>query len=278
MRRERSSGDRCWPDMATDGGTEPLGADWLLHTATREQLQFFEDEGYLIVPDALSAATVARLTDASDRLYADAQQADGSGSSGSQGGTLGLFRSVSRDPAILDLVDEPSTFPLLWDILGWNIQLYISHLIVYPPEPTDSEISKQKTTGNGWHIDGGRPVPEMEERPQPRLSLKVGYFLTDTRSEHSGAMRIVPRSHKIGGQSYIRLKSKILPLKNDDSSVENDDFWATRPPACRYYGPSRCYGYQGGTWYCCALRPPHVAQPGQQLLSRHAQGNRCYHV
>ena len=82
------------------------------------------------------------------------------------------------------------------DILGWNIQLYISHLIVYPPEkPTPVE---ERVNGNGWHIDGGRPVPEMEERPQPRLSLKVGYFLTDTTIENSGAMRIVPRSHKMG--------------------------------------------------------------------------------
>ena len=38
----------------------------------------------------------------------------------------------------------------------------------------------------------------MEERPQPRLSLKVGYFLTDTTIPFSGAMRIVPRSHKMG--------------------------------------------------------------------------------
>lgn len=38
----------------------------------------------------------------------------------------------------------------------------------------------------------------MEERPQPRLSLKVAYFLTDTTIPFSGAMRIVPRSHKMG--------------------------------------------------------------------------------
>ena len=75
---------------------------------------------------------------------------------------------------------------------------YISHLIVYPPEPRGTEAFEKKTTGNGWHIDGGRPVPEMEERPQPRLSLKVAYFLTDTTIPYSGAMRIVPRSHKMG--------------------------------------------------------------------------------
>eukprot|EP01052_Picozoa_sp_SAG31_P030808 SAG31_NODE_3196_length_4567_cov_4.393465_2_plen_209_part_00 len=55
-----------------------------------------------------------------------------------------------------------------------------------------------KRSSSGWHIDGGRPVPELETRPQPRLSLKVGYFLTDTTVPECGAMRIVPRSHKHG--------------------------------------------------------------------------------
>ena len=41
-----------------------------------------------------------------------------------------------------------------------------------------------------------RPVPEME-RPHPRLSLKVSYWLSDVRGEDRGAMRIVPGSHKL---------------------------------------------------------------------------------
>ena len=45
--------------------------------------------------------------------------------------TLTKFRTVVEDDTFLDLLDVPKTFPLLWDILGWNIQLYISHLIIY---------------------------------------------------------------------------------------------------------------------------------------------------
>ena len=67
---------------------------------------------------------------------------------------MNIYTQVSRDDAILDLVDHPSTFPLVYDILGWNVQLYISHLIVYPPEPSGTEAFKTKKTGNGWHIDG----------------------------------------------------------------------------------------------------------------------------
>ena len=46
-------------------------------------------------------------------------------------------------------LDWPQTFPLVWDILGWNIQLYISHLIVYPAEP-----EKDKVLTGGWHASG----------------------------------------------------------------------------------------------------------------------------
>ena len=64
------------------------------------------------MPDALSPETVQRLNESSDRLY-DEFTAATPGAAGSNAGTLGLFRSVSRDDEILDLVDHPSTFPLL---------------------------------------------------------------------------------------------------------------------------------------------------------------------
>ena len=95
-----------------------------------------------------------------------------------------------------------TSIPLVWDILGWNIQLYISHLIVYPPEP-----EKDKVLTGGWHQNGGRPVREMERR-QPRLSLKISYWLGDVDSPDNGAMRIIPGSHK----------RDALPLSSDSDS------------------------------------------------------------
>ena len=106
---------------------------------------------------------------------------------------LQKFRTVIEDDIFLQLLDWPQTIPLVWDILGWNIQLYISHLIIYPPE---LEKKGEELGTGGWHQDGGRPVREME-RPQPRLSLKVSYWLTDVDSPSNGAMQIIPGSHKL---------------------------------------------------------------------------------
>ncbi len=161
--------------------------NWLQYCATEAQIRQFDDEGYLIVEDALSHDMLTRLNEAVDRVEAREREAQGL----ALDDMLIKFRTVVEDDAFLDLLDNPKTFPLLWDILGWNIQLYISHLIVYPPEQKGGAIRK-----SGWHQDGGRPVPEME-RPHPRLSLKISYWLSDVDTPEHGAMEIVPRSHKL---------------------------------------------------------------------------------
>jgi len=161
--------------------------DWLKYVATEEQLRQFNDEGYLIVEDALTPDLLGRLNEAVDGVEKNERAAKGLGPDD----MVAKFRTVVEDDTFLDLLDNPKTFPLLWDILGWNIQLYISHLIVYPPEKKGGDINK-----GGWHQDGGRPVPEME-RPHPRLSLKISYWLSDVTSPENGAMEIIPGSHKL---------------------------------------------------------------------------------
>jgi ectoine hydroxylase-related dioxygenase (phytanoyl-CoA dioxygenase family) len=166
-----------------------MDTSWLEYCATEEQLKAFNDTGYLIVEDAISSEMVDALEVVADRL--DAAERAKTGLAPHK--LLSKFRTVIEDDILLELLDNKKVFPLLWDILGWNIQLYISHLIMYPPEPPDTQRIRK---GAHWHQDGGRPVPEME-RPHPRLSLKVSYWLTDVTHRDNGAMRIVPCSHKL---------------------------------------------------------------------------------
>jgi ectoine hydroxylase len=154
---------------------------------TEAQRDQFDQQGYLIVEDALDVDTLGRILEAGDRV--DAREREERDLR--PGAMMAKFRTIVEDDAFRELLDWPNTFPLIWDILGWNVQHYISHLIYYPPEPERDEGEKI----GGWHQDGGRPVPEME-RPQPRLSLKIGYWLTDTDAPDRGGIRIVPGSHK----------------------------------------------------------------------------------
>ncbi|MDP6114995.1 MAG: phytanoyl-CoA dioxygenase family protein [Planctomycetota bacterium] len=160
----------------------------LKHAATPDQLQHFDEHGYLIIEDALPPEVVGRLEQIVDRIDAEERERQGLATHE----LMARFNVVIEDDHFLELLDWPKTFPIVWDILGWNIQLYISHLIMYPPEPPDKE---PETYGRHWHQDGGRPVPEME-RPHPRLSLKIAYWLSDTTIPNCGAFRIIPGSHR----------------------------------------------------------------------------------
>jgi ectoine hydroxylase len=159
----------------------------LQYCMTDEQRDHFDQQGYLIVEDALDHDMLERLLEAGDRVDTCERHERSLESQA----LMAKFRTIVEDDVFLELLNWPRTFPLVWDILGWNIQHYISHLIYYPPESKDSADRKP----GGWHQDGGRPVPEME-RPQPRLSLKVGFWLTDISEPDRGGIRIIPGSHK----------------------------------------------------------------------------------
>ncbi len=166
-----------------------MDESWLDNCATEEQLKTFNDTGYLIVEDAISPEMTDALEKVADRI--DAEERAKTGLAPHK--LLSKFRTVIEDDILLELLDNKKVFPLLWDILGWNIQLYISHLIMYPPEPAGTPRVNKAAH---WHQDGGRPIPEME-RPHPRLSLKVSYWLSNVTYRDNGAMRLVPYSHKL---------------------------------------------------------------------------------
>ena len=180
-----------------------MDASWLEYCATDEQRKAFNDTGYLIVEDAISQEMVDALEKVADRI--DAEERAKTGLAPHK--LLSKFRTVIEDDLLLELLDTKKVFPLLWDILGWNIQLYISHLIIYPPEPPDKPRVNKAAH---WHQDGGRPIPEME-RPHPRLSLKVSYWLTDVTHRDNGAMRLIPGSHQL---------DTLLPPSEPDSDPD----------------------------------------------------------
>lgn len=165
-----------------------LGEEHLRNAATAEELDLFDRDGYLEIPGALTPEHTGRLLAAVDRL----DGAERRRLSLAPGDMMSRFATIRFDPAFLELVAHPTTLPKVWSVLGWNIQLYISHLVVYPPEPWGGVQCREPV----WHQDSGRPVLELE-RPAPRLSVKVAYWLTDTRGPARGSMEVVPGSHRL---------------------------------------------------------------------------------
>ena len=165
-----------------------MNQDCLSHCLTEEQHSHFEEQGYLVVPDALSADALERLTTAVDRLHSDAIKTE----KAIPDKAWGYSNFLGEDDAFMDVLDLPTTLPKVWGILGWNIYLYHAHLHIKPPAPDTPE-------GEGWlewHQDSGRVnIEMMESHPRPRLSLKIAYFLSDVSEPGRGNFYVIPGSH-----------------------------------------------------------------------------------
>ena len=155
------------------------------HCLTDTEREAFERDGFLLVPDALSPTELDRLTALVDDL------GQRRASEVEPGGRLHLRDFLHDDPMFMDLLDWPTTFPKIWGILGWHIQLYLSHVDITAPWKKEQPLPKRL----GWHQDSGRVNQEMEGDPRPRLSVKVGYFLSDVSVPGRGNFCVVPGSH-----------------------------------------------------------------------------------
>jgi ectoine hydroxylase-related dioxygenase (phytanoyl-CoA dioxygenase family) len=145
-----------------------------------ERDDFFKHKGYLVIPDALSPAQVERVRAAVDRLAA------GGPKSGQI--TVNIADILGADDAFLDLVDCPRVFPKIWAILGWNIWVQHSHLVVTPPLAT---ARTAEPFNYGWHRDGGAInrdlAPGAHAAP---LLVKVGFYLSDVEVDGGPTLMI----------------------------------------------------------------------------------------
>lgn len=165
-----------------------MDASWLKHGLTDAERQQFEQDGYLIVKNVLPAELVADLGEAVDAVDTEYRPKYDL----SPTHPLNHLDFIGMDDRFLQLIDWPKTFPKVWDILGARIQLYHSHVIVTPPRPQDLEPQSARL---GWHQDSGRLNIELEGDPRPRVSLKVGFFLTSTLEPDRGNFHVIPGSH-----------------------------------------------------------------------------------
>lgn len=177
------------------------------HRLTPEERASFETNGYLIVEDALDPDTTRRIVSRLDQLLGeaetnvDARTADGGAVHVSRDGPAVFFDNVvGSDQMFVDLVDHPRTFPKVWGLLGWNIYLHDGVAIVTRTSVQDAEGGQSGVaTSFRWHRDGGLMNGMATDTPPPRLTLKVGFFLTDLSEPGRGNMWLVPGSHRRNG-------------------------------------------------------------------------------
>ena len=154
------------------------------HTLTETERLCFEKNGYIIVRSAMPHRQVRLF----ESLVDFSTHWKNAGPSCTR--RVNIHNAIGREPAFLDLIDWPTTFPKVWGILGWHIQLYHTQIIVSPPGAEPKSIADYS-----WHQDNNRMNKDFETTVQPRVSVKVAYFLTDTTRTGTGNLYVVPGSH-----------------------------------------------------------------------------------
>ena len=151
-----------------------MDRECLKHCLTGDERATFERDGFLVIKNALPASMVNDFSKIVGQL--------GSGDN--------IF---AKDESFLELIDWQRTFPKVFGVLGWNIHSYYTQIVVSPPQDESVRATKRR---RGWHQDSDRINADIEPGTQPRLSVKVGYFLTDVSEGGRGNFSVIPGSHR----------------------------------------------------------------------------------
>jgi ectoine hydroxylase-related dioxygenase (phytanoyl-CoA dioxygenase family) len=174
----------------------------------------FEEDGMLVIEDAISRETVDRIREATDRIVAEG---------GPRGRWIGKPVSAKRrveyrglfnlDEAFLDLLAPPRVLPSIVALLSPNVHMMSSQLIYAHPD------QDARPYHGGWHRDVIGSSEDLGYDKTPRLAIRVGYYLSDVSEPGSGITLFVPGSHRLrrpiplprGGRDperYVRLDVK----------------------------------------------------------------------
>lgn len=169
----------------------------------------FQEQGWLLIPGALDAGTHRRMVNAVDSVYAEEERAGGLRPDRS----LHLLGFFSRNPEFAELLDYPTTFRYVWNLLGWNIYSHHNHIDVNPPVRDPGRLPWN------WHQDGYRQNSDVDAVPRPMFSLKICYVLSDLSETGRGATQIIPGSH-LNNELAGRPAKPTDPYVNPPGAVE----------------------------------------------------------
>jgi len=225
---------------------------------TRDQRSAFEADGFLMVPQAIDAATVAFLTKASDRLMksflddpAEIQ--------------MQLRQGVVQEEAFDQLVSNSATVPLVVQLLSPNIHLHSASVIYKKPQ--DPHTTKAR---RGWHRDIGI-AEDLGQAGLPRIGVKVCYCLTDFAGPNSGMTMMARGTHLNETPLAIPTGAVDPPtvvdplLRAGDAILfENRTFHTAAPNLSQRTSKVIIYGYA----YRWMKTDQYLDPPDQQVLQR----------
>src|SRR5579863_960126 len=150
---------------------------------TKQQLQQFDKEGYLFLPELFSAEEVAALRSEADGIYAENRPEIWREKSGSP---RTAFAAHTYNEAFRLLGSHPRLITPVEQVFGE--QLYMHQYKINAKSAFDGEVWQ-------WHQDYGTWARD-DGMPQPR-AMNISVFL-DEVLPINGPLMLVPRSHRHG--------------------------------------------------------------------------------
>ena len=212
---------------------------------TESQRQSFAADGYLVVPNALDRDTVNNLLTEADELCAPFLNKPGLAGR-PEYNHLDLRRGLLKHKALLALVANSTTVPLLVQLLSPNIHLHSTTVIYKRPETPDAPVFRR-----GWHRDIRIPK-DLGHEKLPLVGIKVCYCLTDFQQPNCGMtlmargthLRPTPLQIPKGQVDPIGIEVKDLRLKAGDALFfENRIFHTAAPNRSARTSKVVIYGY-----------------------------------
>lgn len=186
-------------------------------TPTAQQKKQWDEQGFLVLENALHGAQLKRLQDAFDRAFAECKeewlQRVAAGEACPT--YCDIPNPLGRDEVFVDIVDHPAWYGLLQDFTGGETLFLAPQVRTVPLWPFSY---------TGWHPDVG---------PSNPLHIKVQIYIDDVE-EDCGEFAYVPGSHRPDSGPYARPKYAEsmpghlrLPGKAGTAVVFNSYGWHT---------------------------------------------------
>ncbi|NQZ12621.1 MAG: phytanoyl-CoA dioxygenase family protein [Algicola sp.] len=171
---------------------------------TEAQKNAFDQDGFLVIPKALSAEAVTALliiTDTKARAFLDKYDVP----SKAEYNQLDFRPGLLKYPATIDLITNPNTVPLVVQLLSPNIHLHSTALIY--KRPSDPGLPKMR---RGWHRDIRIPR-DLGHVNLPRVGIKICYCLTDFH-DHDDGLTLFARGSQRFDKPLEMLKGEVDPV------------------------------------------------------------------
>ena len=150
---------------------------------TDAQIDDFQKEGYLFLPEAFTEEEVALLRDEAVNIYAEERQEVWRESSGV---ARTAFAAHTFNEAYRRLGAHPRLIEPVMQLLDG--QVYMHQFKINAKAAFDGDVWQ-------WHQDYGTWARD-DEMPEPR-AMNIAVFLDDV-SAVNGPLMFIPRSHKVG--------------------------------------------------------------------------------